>query len=47
MKGETAQDAQPGQENEERVGREGTRTRLIPEMWGLEISLFSNKLAAR
>ena len=47
MKGETSQDAQPGKENEKRVGREGTRTRLIPEMCGLEISLVSNKLATR
>lgn len=48
VKGKTAQDAQPGkEENEESVVREGTRTRLIPEMCGLEYSLVSNKLATR
>lgn len=33
--------------NEESVGREGTKARLIPEMHGLKFSLVSKKLATR
>lgn len=48
MKDETAQDAQPGEEeNEESVGREATKARLIPAMYGLEFSLVSKKPATR